>query len=58
MDAQSPRQNDKQTSEPKEKVLEEKTFSTPQHEINKTAVIIGVVGIVALLFMESRDEFS
>ena len=26
----------------------------PQHEINKTAVIIGVVGIVALVFMASR----
>ena len=24
---------------------------TPQHEINKTAVIVGVVGVVALLFM-------
>ena len=37
-----------------EKVSEEKTVSTPQHEINKTAVIIGVVGVVALLFMASR----
>ena len=27
---------------------------TPQHEINKTTVIIGVVGIVALFFMASR----
>ena len=24
---------------------------TPQHEINKTAVIVGVVGVVALLFI-------
>ena len=24
---------------------------TPQHEINKTAVIVGVVGVVALVFM-------
>ena len=39
---------------PKEKVSEEKTVSTPQHEINKTAVIVGVVGVVALLFMASR----
>ena len=54
MTAQSPRQNDKQTSEPKEKVSEEKTVSTPQHEINKTAVIVGVVGAVALLFLASR----
>ena len=30
------------------------TVSTPQHEINKTAVIVGVVGIVALLFIASR----
>ena len=37
-----------------EKVSEEKTVSTPQHEINKTAVVIGVVGVVALLFMASR----
>ena len=57
MAAQSPRQ----TSAPKEKVSEDKqtsapkeTVSTPQHEINKTAVIIGVVGLVALLFMASR----
>ena len=28
--------------------------STPRHEINKTAVIIGVVGIVGLLFMTLR----
>ena len=27
---------------------------TPQHEINKTAVIVGVVGVVALLFMAAR----
>ena len=60
MAAQSLRPNDKQTSE-KETVSEEKeTVSekppnkTPQHEINKTAVIIGVVGIVALLFLASR----
>ena len=30
------------------------TDSTPQHEINKTAVIVGVVGVVALLFMVTR----
>ena len=55
MAAQSPRQ----TSALKEKASEEtsapkETVSTPQHEINKTAVIIGVVGLVALLFMASR----
>ena len=27
---------------------------TPQHEINKTAVIVGVVGVVALLFLAMR----
>ena len=37
-----------------EKVSEEKTVSTPQHEINKTAVIVGVVGVVALLFIAAR----
>ena len=37
-----------------EKVSEEKTVSTPQHEINKTAVIIGVIGVVALLFIAAR----
>ena len=41
-------------SAPKEKTLNEtsaqkETDSTPQHEINKTAVIIGVVAVVALL---------
>ena len=35
-------------TEPKE------TASKPQHEINKTAVIVGVVGVVALLFIFSR----
>ena len=30
------------------------TVSKPQHEINKTVVIVGAVGIVALLFIASR----
>ena len=30
------------------------TDSTPQHEINKTAVIVGIVAVIALLFMASR----
>ena len=51
---QSPRPdlkiNDKKASE-KPPIVSEKT---PQHEINKTAVIIGVVGVVALLFMALR----
>ena len=37
--------NDKQTSEKPQ---------IDKHEINKTAVIIGVVAVVALLFMELR----
>ena len=59
MAAQSPRPDlkDKQTSE-KETVSEKPSIDVsekkPQHEINKTAVIIGVVGVVALLFMASR----
>ena len=53
MAAQSPRPNDKQTSA-KETVSEKPPNKTPQHEINKTAVIIGVVGVVAILFMASR----
>ena len=32
----------------------QKIEPTPQHEINKTAVIIGVVGLSALLFMAWR----
>ena len=43
--AQTPQNKD---TAPKE------TASTPQHEINKTAVIVGVVGVVALLFIVSR----
>ena len=49
MAAQSPRPNDKQTSD--EETVSEKT---PQHEINKTAVIVGVIGVVALLFLALR----
>ena len=51
--AQSPRPNEKQTSA-KETVSENPPNKTPQHEINKTAVIIGVVGVVALVFMALR----
>ena len=32
----------------------EETFKDPQHEINKTAVIIGVVGVAALLIIALR----
>ena len=56
MAAQSPRPDDKQTSEKltiesKNPTIEEKT---PQHEINKTAVIVGVVSVVALFFLAAR----
>ena len=57
MAAQWPQTSDKKTSEekipdvPDKPPIEEKT---PQHEINKTAVIVGVVGVVALLFMAAR----
>ena len=57
MAAQSPRpdfeKNDKQASEklPIEETVSEKT---PQHEINKTALIVGGVGVAALLFMALR----
>ena len=58
MAAQSPRPNDKQkeivSEQPQETVSEKPPNKTPQHEINKTAVIVGVVGVVALLFMASR----
>ena len=36
-----------------DEALETET-KTPQHEINKTAVIVGVVGVVALLFIAMR----
>ena len=51
MAAQSPRS----TSAPKETASEKKeTVSTPQHEINKTSVIVGVIAGVALLFIALR----
>ena len=49
MVAQSPKPASlKPSDEAPEKTTDKKT---PQHEINKTAVIVGVVGVVALLFM-------
>ena len=42
----------KETSQ--DEVSDKETDSTPQHEINKTVVIVGVVGVVALLFIASR----
>ena len=41
------------TQKPADEPLETQN-KTPQHEINKTAVIVGVVGVVALLFMAAR----
>jgi len=45
-----------ETRAPVEPTAQDKTAPdrTPQHEINKTAVIIGVVGLSALLFMAWR----
>ena len=53
MAAQSPRPNAEQTSEKPPIESEKPTIEekTPQHEINKTAVIVGVIGVVALLFL-------
>ena len=40
---------------PADEALETQTETkTPQHEKNKTTVIVGVVGVVALLFMTMR----
>ena len=59
MAAQSPwpdlKKNDKQASEKLSIVSEKPPIDVSEkHKINKTAVIIGVVGVVALLFMASR----
>ena len=58
MAAQSPwpdlKKNDKQASEKPPIVSEKLQIDVSEkHEINKTAVIIGIVGVVALLFMAS-----
>ena len=55
MAAQSPWPHDKQTSETNEETPSELNEQIPsektlQHEINKTAVIVGVVGLVAQFF--------
>ena len=54
MAAQSPSPKETGSEEEDKQTSEKPPNKTPQHEINKTAVIIGVVGIVALLFMASR----
>ena len=55
MAAQSPGPKDKQSLE-KETASEKPPTEEkpPQHEINKTAVIVGVVGVVALIFIATR----
>ena len=49
-------QNPKPALKTSDEALETPTLETKtaQHEINKTAVIVGVVGVVALLFMAMR----
>ena len=60
MAAQNPKPDYKAAKTPdlqqKTQLPSEETFSekTPQHEINKTAVIVGVVGVVALIFIALR----
>ena len=52
MAAQNPKPALKTADGVETQTLETKTDrETPQHEINKTAVIVGVVGVVALLFI-------
>ena len=53
MAAQSPQTNGKKTAS-ETPLVKETDPPPPQHEINKTAVIVGVVGVVALLFLASR----
>ena len=54
MAAQNPKPDKAKTPDLQQET--EKTFSekTPQHEINKTVVIVGVVGVVALIFIATR----
>ena len=54
MAAQSPRPKETVSEKPPMVSADKKTASTPQHEINKTAVIVGLVGVLALIFMASR----
>ena len=55
MDVQSPRQtSEKPLIEEKQAIEEIVSEKTPQHEINKTALIVGGVAVAALLFMALR----
>ena len=57
MAAQSPRPKKEDVSEEKETASEKPPNKTPQHEINKTAAIIGVVGIVPCCLWRRVNAF-
>ena len=45
-----------ETQKPTDGALETETDrETPQHEINKSALIVGVVGVVALIYIATRQ---
>ena len=52
MAAENPKPAELET--PQKKTVAQNKTETPQHEINKTAVIVGVFGVVALLFIAMR----
>ena len=54
MAAQSPKPETQTDGAPETQTDVAPETQTPQHEINKTAVIVGVVGVVALVFMAIR----
>ena len=55
MAAQTPKPASKKTPSGEVGEIEEKfSEKTPQHEVNKTTVIIGVVGVAALVIIASR----
>ena len=55
MAAQNPKPTLKTADGVESQTLETQTGKkTPQQEINKTAVIVGVVGVVALIFIAMR----
>jgi len=54
-ESRKPASTETQQTQPTAQKMEPKApDKTPQHEINKTAVIVGVVGLSALLFMAWR----
>jgi len=54
-ESRKPASTETQQAQPKEQKIEPKApDKIPQHEINKTAVIVGVLGLSALLFMAWR----